>query len=289
LLLAPLAWMLAAPPCAVATSLATHENPRIRALWTEGEALERQDEFAESSRRYERIAEALPDSATVRWRLARNYWRVGESLDTDDKRGRLHFFALANRWADDSLAANEDCAECCLWKGASLGRLATTRGVMQAAGAASTIAEIFERGIALRPTHRDGPDSSTLGNLYYAAATFYRIVPDWWWLAVVIGVRGDNHRALRYIESAIELHPMRVDYQVERGAILLCIGSHDGDEERIEQGRIALAESVGMQDVLSTDAMDRDHARILIAEPDKACGYSRDGWIDLSEAAAGRR
>ncbi len=271
-----------------AAPLAEHPDARIRTLWVEGEELEWRDEpkaLLESSRRYERIAEALPDSAFVRWRLSRNYWRYGEKLPMNDKRQRLHFFGLAVRWADDAIAVDERCGECFFWKAASLGRLATTRGVVQAAGSASTIAKLLERGIELRPTHADGPQNHTLGNLYYAASAFYRVVPDWWWLGLVLGVRGDNHRALAYIEQAIEISSQRLDYQVERGAVLLCIGHEESDEERIAEGRRVLREAMELQDFQSTDSFDREHARILAAEPEKSCGYSRDGWVDLEEAA----
>ncbi len=273
---------------AVASPLGEHPDERVQQLWAEGLALERREEpqaFLESSRRYERIAERLPESAFIRWRLSRNYWRYGERLPLDDKRQRLHFFELATRWADRGIEVDERCGECFFWKAASLGRLATTRGVVQAAGSASTIAKLLERGIELRPTHVDGPQNHTLGNLYYAASAFYRVVPDWWWLSLVLGVRGDNHRALAYIEKAIEISSQRLDYQVERGAVLLCIGHEEDDAERIEEGRRVLRESLKLQDFQKTDSFDREHARILIDDPSRSCGYSRDGWVDLEEAA----
>ena len=65
----------------------------------------------------------------------------------------------------------------------------------------------------------------------------------------------------------------------------LCIGSEDGEPERISEGRAVLRGAVELEDFQSTDAFDRDHARILVENPSRACGYSRDGWIDLSEAA----
>ena len=61
--------------------------------------LERSGEILESTRRYEALAAALPQSAFIRWRISRNYWRFGDRLPLDDKRQRLHFFGLAMRWA----------------------------------------------------------------------------------------------------------------------------------------------------------------------------------------------
>jgi len=260
------------------------DDPRIAALWTEGLRLENRGQLLESSGRYERIAQALPTSATIRWRLARNHWRHGESLPTRDKRGRLHFFGLSKRWAEDGIAVDDSCGECMFWKAAGLGRLATTGGVIEAAGSASTIAKLIERAIELKPTHQDGPRNVTLANLYYAGAGFYRVVPDWWWLPMLIGVRGDRQRALDYIDQAIEITYNRIDYHIERGAVLLCMGTKEGEPARVEQGRAVLREALTIEEFLETDTFDRDHARTLMQDPSKGCGYSRDGWIDLSEA-----
>lgn len=275
---------LLGPAMAAGAALAQHEDVRIRNLWVEGEKLERRDELLESSRRYEQIAEVLPASAFVRWRLSRNYWRYGEQLPPDDKRQRLHFFGLATKRASEAIGVDPRCGECFFWKAAALGRLATTRGVVKAAGSASTIAELLEKGIELRPTHSDGPQNYTLGNLYYAASAFYRVVPDWWWLSLVIGVRGDNHRALGYIRRAIEISSERLDYQVELGAVLLCIGYQEGKAAQVAEGRDVLARAVALESFQSTDDIDRGHADILMADASKGCGYSRDGWIDLEEA-----
>jgi hypothetical protein len=283
--LAGLAAGLALAAGAAHASLEEHPDPRVRALWAEGLALERGEALLESSGRYQEIAAVLPGSAFVRWRLARNHWRYAERLPVTDKSGRTHFFGEADRWADAAIAADPECGECVFWKAAALGRLATTRGLVGAARSAPTIAALLERGIALRPTHRDGPRNAELANLYYASAAFYRIVPDWRWLSLAIGVRGDDERALAYIRQAIELCDGRVDYQVELGAVLLCLGNASGDAARLAEGRAALERALELESFQTTDALDREHARALMAEPARACGYSRDGWHDLSEVA----
>jgi hypothetical protein len=260
-------------------------DAELSLLWREGVDLERREDLEESAGRYEAIAERLPDSAAIRWRIARNYWRHAEGLPVDDKAGRMHYFGLADEWADRSLALDADCAACVLWKLAAKGRLATTGGVMTQLGAASEIAEMIDRGIALHPTHVDeGGWNSTLGNLYYAGAAFYRIVPEWFWLKWVIGVRGDKERSLDYIRRALAITEGRVDYQVEYGAVLLCLGTDRDEPTRIAEGREVLEKAMHVELLKRTDALDVEHARILYANPERACGYSRDGWIDLSQA-----
>jgi hypothetical protein len=259
-------------------------DPALLAVWENGLALEHHEALLESAAIYEVLAAKAPASAFLRWRLARNYWRYAERLPATDRAGRLEYFTLSRERAEQGLAIDPECGECVLWKVASMGRLATTAGAVQAAGQAAEIAELIEYGISLRPAHSDGPRNSSLANLYYAGSAFHRLLPDWFWLGLVIGVRGDNHKALDYIRKAIELNADRVDYQVELGAVLLCIGTEEDDPERLAEGFDALRHAETLEDFQSTDAQDRQHAAILMREPERACGYSRDGWVDVSAA-----
>ena len=272
------------PPLPAALRVA-RPDPRVRQLWYEGLEAEQREDLVAAAARYEHIAQALPQSAFIRWRIARNYWRYAERVPVDDKKQRLHYFELADEWAGQSLALDEKCGECVLWKLAAMGRIATTGNILKSMSLAPTIAEMIDRGIELRPQHTDNEKNSTLGNLYYAGSAFYRIVPDWFWVQWVIGVRGDRQRALGYIQKALEISSTRIDYQVEHGAVLLCIGDDESDPVRIDEGRrvlrAAMREKLYFQ---STDAVDIEHAQVLIDHPDRACGYSRDGWIDLSRA-----
>jgi len=269
--------------------------PVVEALWIEGLQFERREDLLASSQRYEVIAQALPESPFIHWRISRNYWRYAERLAPTEKRERIHHFEIADDWATRSLELDPDCGECTLWKLASMGRLATTAGVFEAIHLAATIANLIERGIALNPTHSDGRANVTLANLYYAGAAFYRIVPDHFWARWVIGVQGDKRRSLEYIRKALSISDPRVDYQVELGAVLLCMGHQLGEPQRIEEGRRALRGAMDIPHFQGTDPMDIENARALMAEPHRACSYSRDGWLEAGAkqsrrvAATGRR
>jgi tetratricopeptide (TPR) repeat protein len=253
-------------------------------LWSEGLALERRESFLESNERYERLAAAHPDSAFLSWHVARNQWRYGERLPIDAKDARRAAFTRAREWAERSLARDPNCGECVFWTMVSMSRLSTTLGVLSSAEMAKPIAALIDRGIALQPTSRDNEWNTTLGNLYYAASAFYRVIPDWPGIELLIGVRGDKERALDYIERAIAISPMRLDYHLERGVILTCIGHERSDAVALERGRRELTAARGMKHLLGTDAVDQKNAEILLASPELACGYQRDGFVDLRGA-----
>jgi tetratricopeptide (TPR) repeat protein len=264
------------------------DDPELRRLWVEGLRLEYAQQTLASAARYEQIVERRPDAAEAYWRVARNYWRTGDDLPAEQVDERSHYFQLSDDWAQRGLERDSECAECMLWRFASLGRLATTRGILSGARNASTMADMIDRGIALHPTHRDSAHNSTLGNLYFASSTFHRMVPDWWWLKLIVGVRGDKERALRDIRKAVELSEGRVDYQVELGAVLLCLGESKNRPENVKEAREVLRGALELEPLLPSDAKEAAYARLLLEESSSpsrnACNYSREGFIDIEGA-----
>ncbi len=283
------AGLAAADP--VASSLAVRANlpappagldsPELQSLWREGLALERLDRYLEAARVYERLSEQAPHVAYAFWKVSRNYWRLAESLPGDAKAERLPWFETADAWASRGLEVDPACAECMLWKFGAMGRIGTTRGVLSSLGAAPEMRDLLERAIALEPTYQDDSSNSTLGNLHYAGAVFYRVVPESIWLDWLVGVRGDIGRSLAMIRRAAALDLDRIDYQVELGAVLLCYAERRGQDEARVEARAVLSRVPGLPRRLSTDAIDLEHATTLLEQPSLACGYSRDGWIDV--------
>ena len=266
------------PPAEIA---ALGLDPAQTRLWSEGYTLEKRESFLASNQRYEPLAAAHPESAFLAWHVARNYWREGERLPLDAKDQRRANYTKSLDWAERSLARDANCGECVLWALVARGRLATTKGVISSVPMVAPMAGLIERGIALHPTSRDNEWNTTLGNIYYAASSFYRVAPEGPWVKWVIGARGDKDRALDYIERAVAISPMRIDYRLELGVVLTCIGVERSDAAALARGRRELESTQTMPHHLGTDTVDQQHAEILLAKPELACGYSRDGLIDL--------
>ena len=51
---------------------------------------------------------------------------------------------------------------------------------------------------------------------------------------------------------------------------------------RVDRAQVLRA-ARDLPEYLRTDPIDKAHALILLDAPDKACGFSRDGFIDLDE------
>ena len=264
-------------------AIAVHPDAvALHALWLEGRERESDDQLDVSAEHWEQIARALPGEAEPRWRLARIEWRRAERLPPDQKTERLERFQTAETHARACLEFAPRSAECMFWLAPALGRITTTQGVLESARLAPVIADLLTRAIDLRPTHRDSPDDTTLGNLYHFSASFYRIVPDWFWLSWVLGVRGDKERSVDFSRRAVAISPQRLDYQVELGAGLLCLGTRKGRAELVREGEEVLRHSQSLAPFAEAQ-LDLTYAQLLLERPDRACSYARDGWIDVGE------
>jgi len=222
----------------------------------------------------------FPDSAYVHWRLSRLYWVYAENLPVDAKSDRLIHFENSKKWAEKGIEINPECAECYLYKFSALGRIGTTKGLLKTAKAVPEMARLIDKTILLNPQHYDSNWNIALGNAYYARAVFYRLIPDWFWVGWVLGVKGDIERSLQDISKAIDLAPMRIDYQVELGATYLCYAQKKKNKAYGPRGIEVLQQSLKMPSVMETDKIDKYYAKILIEKPKSACGFSRDGIVD---------
>ncbi len=285
----------------LAAELEREARPDLARLWTEGTRLvqearadERQrpeaaiDGYLRAARMFEALTRERPDLSLVWWHGARAWWAAGDTQPLEAVEARIRYFERADEFCARGLEADPDCAECMLWKFASMGRLGTTRGVWTAMRQVPEMAGLLDRGIALAPPVAEGADDSTLGNLHYSSAIFYRALPDWFWIGWILGVRGDKERALAHSRTALSLHPARIDYQVEVGTQLLCLGTTRGDDVRLAEGKDVMRAAVARDPETQDDDREIHAAQIMLESPGKACGYSGDKWLEIDGSDARR-
>jgi hypothetical protein len=262
-------------------------DDEVARLWARGLRLERELRFVESSKVWEDVVRRVPQQSHTYWRIARNYLRQGQMIPEERTEEQAKYYALTEEWSERGLKVDSKCAECYLYKFAGLGRRIFLGNIVAAARRASELADLLERSMALQPQHRDNEWNSEMGNLYYAAAAFYRVLPEWRWLQWVIGVRGDKQRALEYSRKANEISRGRVDYHLALGASLLCVGSDKNRKELIDEGIAVLNRVESLPGHMETDERDRVIAKALVAQPERACGYTHHDWIDVDKELAG--
>jgi tetratricopeptide (TPR) repeat protein len=244
---------------------------------------DRTGDYASSIKILEDLHPKFPKAPYIVWRLSRSYWVYAENLDINAKEERLKYFQIGLDWANKGIALNDKCAECYLFKFGNLGRISTTKGLMNSISAAKDLSETIQKAIDLKPQHQDTYFNDSLANAYYASGVFYRIIPDWFIIKWIAGVRGDKLKSLEHIKKAAEITPARIDYQVELGAIYLCLAEDKGMDEMRALGNQALEHALTMEQVMPTDPLDKNYAKGFLKDPSGACGFSRDGIVNLDK------
>jgi tetratricopeptide (TPR) repeat protein len=254
-------------------------SPELAARFETAVRLEDEERFLEAAEIFEKVAAALPSAGHPRWRAARAWVREAARLPLAEKERRLELFERADRAAREGVEREPGCAECHLYRFVALSRMATTQGIWSAARQAKEMTKVLERALELGPTHVDSAWNQEIANLHFAAGVLYRVLPDSSMAKAVLGVRGDPARALAHLRRAVEITPSRIDYRMELGATLLCLGSRGKQAGALEEGKAVLAAVETLPDRQWSDPVDRAHERVLRAEPARACGYGRDEWI----------
>jgi tetratricopeptide (TPR) repeat protein len=260
----------------------------LRSAWVRALDYERRYDYLKAAQIFEHLIAQAPEEPHTYWRIARDYAWLAELTPASDVETRARYGSLAMAWADRGLAIDARCGECCFYKYAGMGRVATARGILSSMAWLRQISQTLDRCMQTPPAFVHEPWNPELGNFYYAAAAFYRMLPDSRVLEISVGARGDPRRSLELSRRAVALAGQRIDYNVGLGASLLCLGRSDDRAELLKEGRAVLERVPEFHDLMPTDSLDRRAARRLIEQPERACGYSRDAWNDGGEPIAKR-
>lgn len=253
-----------------------HGGPTVAVLWRESVAAEMAGETERSATLRRAILGLLPRDVHTGWRLARDLMLIGEGLPEADVDGRLPIFEEAREVATRAFELDPSCSECCFYRFAATSRVATTLGAWRSLGLVRQAGEQLATCLAMPlPTWSDADWNHEQANLFYGAAVYYRMIPDSWWAEQIIGFRGDRREATRWARRAVEVSPLRLDYRVELGIALLCVGESEGDEAARREGFDWLAGVDQLPDRMDTDPIDRARAEQVRHEPGSACGNAR--------------
>ncbi len=247
------------------------------------------DRYEESNRTLDDAMKLCPDRAELYWRKARNNYDILENLPRDQKPPKD---VLIERYRElerlgmkcEGLAPQD--GNCYLWHSIGMGRRGTTQGVLNSLGDIDEMENLLLKTIELKPPYRaENGVANAMGDACNAIGQFYRVVPDWRFLQWVFGAKGDIDKSVEYQRKAVELEPDRIEYIKELGVSLICRGTKTGSQADIEEGKKVLGKIEDIPAVKPSDIIDRQHAKDLIADPDLACGYSRDEQQEVSREA----
>jgi hypothetical protein len=255
--------------------------------WWELEVLYDQGEIEKGLARTKEFRQQFPDDPDLIWHQIRFMFEIGELVPRNSKTfDKIAWYqemiALANRGLE--IAPGQ--GHLLFARGIAVGRLGTTKGVLASLGTVKAIEADWQA------TAASGYKYSSIGgqevlpcDAWLTLGIFYRLVPDWWIVQVMAGIRGDLHKSLEYAEKADQCTPNRIISTKELGVTQLCLGQKTHDPAMQALGMNTLARGLSIPTFNDkTDAVDIEHIKLLLAQPDLACAYSRDGQQDLDRA-----
>ncbi len=274
-------------PAVLSSSLAAALTPSVETCETEWRAGNYDASIAACT-------EALhkdPKNIEALWRKARSIYSKGEILASQGATAsiRIRMYSEVTALGEAILAIDPSHGLGLHWKGAGLGRTATAKGVLSSLFMADDIEDAWLAAIEDDYRYRAVDATSSFpADTYYALGQYYRLLPDSSLVKLLTGTRGDIDRAISWLRKGVADSPQRIEMLKELGVSLLCKAEREGNAEAREEGLQWLAKAEKLPNAKGTDPVDKAQIPVIRARPDDACGYSRDGWQDVSSEAVNK-
>ena len=228
----------------------------------------------------------------IKWRLARNAYGRVERIPRDKKPSKEELLKVYNgveALADQCIALDSKDGNCWVYKAVAIGRKGSTQGTLQTLPLVKDLEAALLKGIELKPAYRSANGAAnSMGDLHSMLGIMYRVLPEWtcaFPFKNIIGTCGDLDKSVEYNRKAVAREPRRIEYHKELGVSLFCRGQKKDRPADVEEGKKVLTDMLSLPEVKKTDPIDKEHARQVLANPELACGYSRDGRQDQGEDA----
>lgn len=239
-----------------------------------------------------RARELCPDRAEIYWRMARNEYDRIEMIPREqkpDKDELLECYGRVEKLAEKCMALDGDDGNCWLWKAVAIGRRGSTQGVLKTVFEVDDMENAMLQAVQRKPQYRSSNGAaSSMADLYCMLGIFYRVLPEWtcaFPFKQVIGTCGDLDKSLEYHMKALQREPHRIEFHKELGVTYMCRGVRRESREDMDRAREVLQSLQDMAEFKTTDQIDKQHSRMIIDDPDMACGYSRDAQQEQDKEA----
>ncbi len=274
--------------CLLAPAAISAQPAAQSPLLDEAERLWLASKFTDSNTVLEKLLASEPQNADALWRTARNYYGIGENLPLSQKDERYKLYLLVEDYGRKCIKADPESGHCYFWTSVGMGRQGTVKGILTQMRHAKEMRDLWTKAakIQKQPFRSSNGIYNMPADCYLALGIFYRLTPDWWVAKTILGFRGSIDTSVEYLRKALTFEPDRMEYLKELGVSLLCRGTKFKKPEDIEEGKKYLQRTQTLPIYKAVDKIDKAHAPLLIADPNMACAYSRDGQQEITEKEA---
>jgi len=260
------------------------------ALIAEADRLADEEKFEESNRVLLRLVKLNPDHPDVYWKIAKNYYDLGERIPIEENRAKkLDMYVRCERYAKTGYDKNPDLADNAFWMAVGMSQQAQTKGIastiLSDRGLPSRIEAFYIKATQATEYHYRTEDTDTVSAAHFALGMFYRKLPESRAAEVLLRTRGDMDKSVEHHRIAVKMHPHNIDYNKELGVSLLCRGQRRNQPADIEEGKKYLNKAISLPAKSSLDRMDQADSKRLLEDHSLACGYSRVQQEEVGDSA----
>lgn len=232
----------------------------------------------------ETIAKAEPEWIDGYWMTGEAAFLLGNSYtNPKDLQKARAVFEKGREWTEKCLQKDEKNPLCKLMLGAAIGKIASIDGIFSSLKNAKRVQQLWTDAATSGLNYPLSATSSLQGNTNYALGIFYRLVPDFFLVQWLFGVKGDIKKSVAYHEKTLEIDPPNACNELMLAASLLCLGKGKADTEDGKKGMAMLARAKTRPANSSvTEICSKDIPK-LEKDPSLGCGYESSRQQDTSE------
>jgi hypothetical protein len=220
------------------------------------------------------------------------YWMVGSaafqygSIFVDER-----FHKQARKIFVTGLDVSRKCHQkwpqnpiCMNFLAALIGQVATIDGVFSSLKKGKEVERLWQTAINSKYNFNFTPEVSMQGSMRYGLGLFYRIVPDFFLLDWLFGIRGSLAKSIQYHKESISIDPTNPCADMMLAVALLCHSKDKrGDPETIE-GHQLLDKLIASKHEMLIQQVCINDARKIKKDTGLACGYMTAKQQDIDPA-----
>lgn len=234
---------------------------------------------AEHNLRLEILGEALkrhPKWLDGYWMLATDAFFLGTQLGFDkDYDGAGKVLETGIKATDKCLSIDKNNSLCGFFHAALLAKYASIKGIFSSLSYGKVVRDQWLKVIQQDKNMAFRSNVSLQGSAYYGLGLFFRLVPDFFLVEWLWGIRGNLDRSIEYHRKAAEFDQTNPCAQLMLAVALMCKSKGKKEAREYEEALSYFDKTLKLEPIDISQKICKTDAQILRFNPDKNCGYTQ--------------